>query len=52
MKWSPEPVKLSPEVKMPQFLVENVIAETCDDSAVLGEKLQFNVLEGLLIPFL
>ena len=40
LKWSPEPVKLSPEVKMPQFRVENVIAETCDESAVLGEKLQ------------
>lgn len=36
LRWSPDPVKLSPEVKMPQFLVENVIAETCDESAVLG----------------
>jgi len=36
LTWSHEPVKLSPEVKMPQFLVENVIAEACDESAVLG----------------
>ena len=37
LKWSPQPVKLSPEVKMPQFKVQDVIAEECDDSAVLGE---------------
>jgi len=36
LKWSPQPVKLSPEVKMPQFKVQDVIAEECDDSAVLG----------------
>ena len=37
LKWSPQPVKLSPEVKMPQFKVQDVIAEECDESAVLGE---------------
>ena len=30
-------MKLSPEVKMPQFKVQDVIAEECDDAAVLGE---------------
>jgi len=29
-------VKLSPEVKMPQFVVEEVVAELCDEAAVLG----------------
>ena len=44
LKWSSEPVQLSSEVKMPQFLVENVIAESCDESSVMGESLQsFNV---------
>ena len=37
LKWSDEPVRLSSEVKMPQFLVEDVIAESCDESAVMGE---------------
>ena len=37
LEWSTEPVQLSPEVKMPQFLVESVLAETCDESAVLGK---------------
>ena len=40
LKWSNEPVQLSTEVKMPQFLVENVIAESCDESSVMGESLQ------------
>ena len=39
LKWSAQPVKLSPEVKMPQFKVQDVIAEECDEAAVLGEKL-------------
>jgi len=30
------PVTLSPEVKMPQFIVQNVLAELCDEAAVLG----------------
>ena len=38
LKWSEDPVRLSSEVKMPQFKVENVIAEKCDDSAVIGSK--------------
>ena len=25
------------KVKMPQFLVEDVIAETCDETAIMGE---------------
>lgn len=25
------------QVKMPQFLVEDVIAETCDETAIMGE---------------
>ena len=37
LKWSNEPVRLSSEVKMPQFLVENVIAESCDESSVMGK---------------
>ena len=37
LKWGNEPVRLSSEVKMPQFLVENVIAESCDESSVMGE---------------
>lgn len=37
LKWSDDPVRLSSEVKMPQFLVEDVIAESCDESAVMGE---------------
>lgn len=36
LKWSNEPVRLSSEVKMPQFLVEDVIAETCDETAIMG----------------
>lgn len=36
LKWSSEPVKLSSEVKMPQFLVQDVIAEECEESAVMG----------------
>jgi len=36
LKWSDEPVKLSTEVKMPQFVVEDVIAEACDESSVMG----------------
>ena len=35
--WSTEPVKLSFEVKMPQFQVEDVLAEQCDEAAVMGE---------------
>ena len=31
------PVTLSPEVKMPQFIVQNVLAELCDEAAVLGK---------------
>ena len=37
LKWSDEPVKLSTEVKMPQFVVEDVIAEACDESSVMGK---------------
>ena len=49
LKWSEDPVRLSSEVKMPQFKVENVIAEKCDDSAVIGSKQQstlfFKIIE-------
>ena len=38
MNWTNDPVRLSSEVKMPQFLVEDVIAEACDESAVMGKK--------------
>ena len=37
LKWGNDPVQLSSEVKMPQFLVEEVIAETCDETSVMGE---------------
>lgn len=36
LNWTNDPVRLSSEVKMPQFLVEDVIAESCDESAVMG----------------
>ena len=38
LNWTNDPVRLSSEVKMPQFLVEDVIAEACDESAVMGKK--------------
>ena len=37
LKWGNDPVQLSSEVKMPQFLVEEVIAESCDETSVMGE---------------
>ena len=40
LKWGNDPVQLSTEVKMPQFLVEEVIAESCDETSVMGESLQ------------
>ena len=38
-------MKLSPEVKMPQFKVQDVIAEECDESAVLGSKMSHKKTE-------
>ena len=40
LKWGNDPVQLSTEVKMPQFLVEEVIAESCDETSVMGETLR------------
>ena len=51
LKWSPQPVKLSPEVKMPQFKVQEVIAEECDDSAVLGETFALRAVWGGRVLF-
>ena len=48
LKWSNEPVRLSSEVKMPQFLVENVIAESCDESSVMG-KLSLETMKLIVV---
>ena len=48
LKWGNDPVQLSSEVKMPQFLVEEVIAETCDETSVMGEHHITIILQGCL----
>ena len=53
LKWGNDPVQLSTEVKMPQFLVEEVIAESCDETSVMGESLQscytFDINNGIKV---